>query len=40
MEINRRDMMTSAVAFALLAEAIDPRAFAQAVQNAPHTAVE
>jgi len=40
MEINRRDMMTSAVAFALLAEAIDPRAFAQAVQNAPHTAVD
>jgi hypothetical protein len=39
-EINRREMMTSATAFATLAYAINPRAFAQAVQNAPHTAVD
>jgi hypothetical protein len=40
MEINRREMMTSAAAFAVLAHTIDPRAFAQAVQNTPHTAVD
>jgi hypothetical protein len=35
MEINRRDMMASAAAFAMLAQAVNPKAFAQAMQSSP-----
>jgi len=37
MTMNRRDMLTSAGAFALLAAEIDTRAFAEAIQEAPHS---
>ena len=40
MDMNRRDLLTSAGAFALLAHAADPRAFAQAVSNSPSHAVD
>jgi hypothetical protein len=38
MEMNRRDMLTAAGAFALLAHAADPYGFAQAVSNSPQHA--